>query len=323
MRWQRINKDHLSNGVGVKNLKIYRFNEYEKAKIMNRFGSEFYKRVLRDIEVYADLWALSSFQLIPSFSANLVFRCISAKYGNAVLKLGNPSSREIASEFHTLREYEGRRFCSVFEVDLEHGIMLEECVQPGTPLRDENSLNKRLSVFSSLYNGLHIPPANAKLYPTYNGWVERITEYMSKREDCKELYLYMKKAHDICASVSAIYPQQMLLHGDFHHDNILLGRDGEYRIIDPKGVVGDPVFDVPRFILNEFDDEITDETYKKINKVISVLERNLKIPDDMIRKCLFVETAMGNCWCVEDGSTPEEYAKLVRNVAFAESFVNG
>lgn len=67
----------------------------------------------------------------------------------------------------------------------------------------------------------------------------------------------------------------MLLHGDFHHDNILLGNDGEYIIIDPKGVIGDPVFDIARFILNEFDDEITTELYKKINHIISILEKNL------------------------------------------------
>jgi streptomycin 6-kinase len=304
-------------------VKIYHFNEDEIVKITNRFGDEFYERVLQSIEVYADRWGLSTFQLIPSYSANLVFRCVSAKYGNAVLKLGNPSSREIAAEYHALREYDGRRFCTVFEADLEHGVMLEECVQPGTPLRDEDSLDKRLSVFSALYQGLHVPPMNADLYPTYTGWVERITAYMSKREDCKELYLYMRKAQDICASVTALYPQRMLLHGDFHHDNILLGREGEYRIIDPKGVVGDPVFDVPRFILNEFDEELTEDTYKKISNIISVLEKSLEIPEDIIRRCLFVETAMGNCWSAEDGSTPEEYAGLLRNVSFAESLVNG
>lgn len=65
----------------------------------------------------------------------------------------------------------------------------------------------------------------------------------------------------------------MLLHGDFHHDNILLSNNGDYVIIDPKGVIGDPVFDIPRFILNEFGDEITTELYKKINGIIGFLEK--------------------------------------------------
>lgn len=31
---------------------------------------------------------------------------------------------------------------------------------------------------------------------------------------------------------------------------------------------------------------------------------------------------MGVCWSVEDGSTPEEYQKLLENVAFAETILN-
>lgn len=302
--------------------KRYCFNPNEIDNIRNRFGKAFYEKVLRDMETYADKWALTDFRLIPSYSANLVLRCQAESFGSAVLKISNLSFGEINTELNTLYEYSGRRFCKVFGADIENGVLLEEGVQPGTPLRDESSLEKRLSVFCSLYKGLHIPPANAEIYPTYAGWVGRITDYMSTRQDCKELYAYMKQANNICSSVSALYSQKLLLHGDFHHDNMLLGHDGEYIIIDPKGVIGDPVFDVPRFILNEFGDEITAELYKKINDIIDILEQKLAIPNDILKQCLFVETAMGACWSVEDGATPEEYPGLLRNVAFAETILN-
>ncbi|MEF3302432.1 aminoglycoside phosphotransferase family protein [Paenibacillus sp. GYB003] len=302
--------------------KRYRFKQDEIDGITGRFGQAFYEKASRDIETYADKWALTSFQLIPSYSANLVLTCRSDRFGDAVLKIGGSSSGGASTEFYTLRQYNGRRFCKLFDADLANGVILEERVQPGRPLRDETSLEKRMAVFSSLYNGLHEPPADAELYPTYAGWVGSITDHMSKRTDCRELYAYMKKAHDICLSVSAEYSRRMLLHGDFHHDNILLGAGGEYVIIDPKGVIGDPVFDVPRFILNEFEDEITPELYEKINKVIAILENHLQIPDSILRQCVFVETAMGVCWSAEDGPAPGEYPKLVRDVAFAEAILN-
>jgi streptomycin 6-kinase len=288
---------------------------------MNRFGKDFYEKVLRDIEVYADKWTLTSFQFIPSYSANLVFICHSANFGSVVLKIGTLTFGEIFTEYNTLCQYKGRRFCRVFDADIENGVILEECVRPGNSLRDESSLEKRLSVFCTLYKRLHTP-AEAEIYPTYTQWVNRITEYMSKRQDCKELYLHMKKAKEICLSVSTLYSQKMLLHGDFHHDNILLGGDGGYIIIDPKGVIGDPVFDVPRFILNEFGDEITPQLYKKINDIICNLEKNLNIPIDILKQCLYVETTMGVCWSVEDGSTPEEYPNLIKPVAFADTILN-
>lgn len=300
----------------------YCFKQNETENIMNRFGRDFYEKVLRDIETYAEKWGLTSFQFIPSYSANLVFMCYSENFGSVVLKISKSSFGGIHTEFNALCQYNGRRFCRVFEADIENGVMLEECVLPGTPLRDESSLDKRLSVFCSLYSGLHITPDRAEIYPTFTEWVNRITEYMSKRHDCKELYLYMKKAKDICSSVSALYSQKMLLHGDFHHDNILLGPNGQYVIIDPKGVIGDPVFDVPRFILNEFGDEKTPELHKKINEIIGSLEKKLNIPNEIIKQCLYVEASMGVCWCVEDGSTPEEYSSLIKDVAFAESILN-
>jgi streptomycin 6-kinase len=301
--------------------KSFSFNQNEIENVINRFGKDFYEKVLRDIETYADKWTLTTFQFIPSYSVNLIFKCYSENFGSVVLKIGNPTSREAFTEFNTLNQYNGRRFCRVFDADLENGVILEECVHPGNPLREESSLENRLSIFCSLYNGLHIAPDKAEIYPNYTEWVGRITDYMSKRQDCKELYLYMKKANEICLSVSNMYSQQMLLHGDFHHDNIL-GNDGEYIIIDPKGVIGDPVFDVPRFILNEFDDEITPELYKKINDIIGILEINLNIPNDILRQCLYVETAMGICWSVEDDATPEEYLSHLKTVAFAENILN-
>jgi streptomycin 6-kinase len=39
------------------------------------------------------------------------------------------------------------------------------------------------------------------------------------------------------------------LHGDLHHDNVL-GGPGDWRVIDPKGLFGDPVFDVANLFRN-------------------------------------------------------------------------
>lgn len=277
------------------------------------------KKILRDLDDYASKWNLTNYQIIPSYSANLIFKCFSETFGNVVLKIGDPSSGEILKEFNTLCQYNGSKFCRVFNADIENGVILEECVLPGNPLRDENSLEKRLSVFCPLYKGLHFAPTQAELYPTYTEWVNRITDYMSKRQDCKELYLHMKKARDIYLSLSTLYTQKVLLHGDLHHDNILLGKDGGYVIIDPKGVIGDPIFDVPRFILNEFGEEKDKLTYKKINYIICFLEKNLNIPDNIIRQCLYVKTLMAVCWCIEDG---EEYAGFTKDIALAEAILN-
>lgn len=62
--------------------KQYVFNQNEVESMISRFGVPFFEKVSRDIEVYSDLWNLSSFQLIQSFSANIVFKCHSERFGN-------------------------------------------------------------------------------------------------------------------------------------------------------------------------------------------------------------------------------------------------
>ena len=86
--------------------------------------------------------------------------------------------------------------------------------------------------------------------------------------------------------------------------------------VDPKGVIGDSVFDIPRFILNEFDNSITNESYNKITYIIKTLSIKLEVDESDIRRLLYVETSMAYCWCVEDGMTPN-----MDKVLFAEKLL--
>src|SRR5690349_16572853 len=100
------------------------FNQNEIENIINRFGKPFYEKVLSDMVTYAATWDLTSLRLIPSYSANIVFTCLSNHFGPAVLKIGKPSN--IYTEYHALSQYDGRRFCRVLGADIENGIILEE-----------------------------------------------------------------------------------------------------------------------------------------------------------------------------------------------------
>ncbi len=286
----------------------YSFKQDEVQKIIEHFGNPFYERLLKNLDRYAAKWELDILHFIDYYSVNCIFVCQSKRFGEAILKIGNPSNG-VSTEVNALKEYNGFRFCRVFDADVENGIILEEYIKPGSRLREVQSLEDRLCIFSELYNGLHIPPQQPEIYPRYFEWVSGITEYMRQREDYKELYRYMKKAKDICSELCAMYPPKMLLHGDLHHDNILLGKEGRYRLIDPKGVIGDPIFDIPRFILNEFDDDDNNISYddysKRVEKIAAYLGDSLAVSPKTIKKCLFVETAMANCWCVESGEAPD------------------
>lgn len=286
------------------------------SKIKAHFGEEFYVKLLFDIDKYSNVWGLSDFVHIDYYSVNCLFKCHSYIYGDCVIKIGKPC-RETVTEYNALNEYNNDKFCKVFNADITNGVLLLECIKPATRLREITDSNKRLEIFINIFSHLHIKAKDASIYPSYINWVDNITNYMKQRSDYPEITAYMIKAQEACRNLSLVYNNKMLLHGDLHHDNIILSGNN-YVLIDPKGVIGDRVFDIPRYILNElFDISIDDTAFNKITYIIKTLSNNLKIPDGDIRKLFFIETTMANCWNIESQDIPS-----LKQIEFAYSLMN-
>lgn len=285
-------------------------------KIKAHFGDSFYNELLHGLAKYSDIWGLSNFEHIDYYSVNCLFKCHSYIYGDCVIKIGKPC-REVITEYNALNEYNNGKFCNVFNADTANGVLLLECIKPAIRLREITDINKRLEVFCSIFSKLHIKASDDSIYPSYINWVDNITNYMKQRSDYPEITAYMIKAQEVCRNLSLVYNNKMLLHGDLHHDNIVLSGNN-YVLIDPKGVIGDKVFDIPRYILNElFDETIDNSTFNKITHIIKALSINLNIPDSDICKLFFIETTMANCWNIESQDIPS-----LKQIEFAYSLMN-
>jgi streptomycin 6-kinase len=300
------------------------FNAAQTKALMKNWGEGVYTKILRECELYSNMWSLSDLEFVEHYSMNAIFYCKSKPFGDCVLKIGcGFQNDEFVSEYNVLREYNGGRYVKILKSDVNietnKRAMLIERVFPGTMLRDVDSLDKRLAVFSMLYDGLHIKPSNMSLYKKYIGKVNDYADYIYKRNDCGELSRHMAKAREICAELSAVYNKDMLLHGDLHADNILLKTGGEYVIIDPQGLVGDPIFDIPRFILAEnynMRKKASGDRIKTINHIIDYFENSLNIPKNIIKHCFYVEIVLFECWCASVG----DYG--MDNVVFAYNLLS-
>lgn len=278
---------------------MFKLTELEIQKINNHFGNEFFRKLTGDLDKYSSIWSLEVVELVNHFSGCCVFYCKSKNYGDVVLKILKPSKENI-TEYRTLKEYDGNKFCKVLEDDINNGVILLERIFPGYCLKDEELLEKRLQVFTNIYNNLYIETQNKHEYPTYSYWVSRITEFMRNKKEYAELYSYMKAAQDIYIHLSKTYNEEKLLHGDLHQYNILKSNKG-YRVIDPKGVVGDPVFDIARFMLNEYEkDKNIEENFNKVCKVIDFFEKELNVDKIVLKQVYYIDAVMTNCWFVED-----------------------
>jgi streptomycin 6-kinase len=69
-------------------------------------------------------------------------------------------------------------------------------------------------------------------------------------------------AHKLYASLDP--RRSTLVHGDFHHHNIL-DATGRYVAIDPKPMLGEPEYDVPSFLWNPIQTPMTrDATERRL-----------------------------------------------------------
>lgn len=302
----------------------YYFDEGDGAKIKENFGRDFYIKLEASIHPCLERWSIDALALIQSYSANLVFKGHSQVYGPIVMKFARDHG-SFTSEVAMLENSTCQSVCKIFDVDYEKMVYIMEAIEPGETLACEENMAVRLEIFCKLHHGLHQEKRSLQapyVYPTYQEWIRRITTVMDRQEEWQEVTALMKDAEALFHSLALTYSSMCLLHGDFHYYNILKGQEA-YKVIDPKGVVGDPLFDIPRYILNEFYD-VKDKARLdlEIRQVVKGISQALAYGENDLWKALYIEAAMGICWSIEDGASIGEKDKFLEQLHILRTYIN-
>ena len=243
------------------------------------------------------LWQLTDVSAVCSGPSRAVYQAESAEYGSVILKI-NRNRQEAERETAALSAGNGGGYCKLYASDLTLGLLLEEQIRPGIPLRREPDPARRAAGFYDVFQRIH---ANTSADgETYLNWLERAETFCQRNFAGFALLEDVRHARHICASIFAVYPERVLLHGDLHHDNILLDARGAYQAIDPKGVVGPPILDIPRFLLNELE-PADPAALSHMENVLQLACRTSGFPLPQLRELLFMEAVLANVWCAEDG----------------------
>ena len=293
-------------------------------RFIKKLGTErFYERI-GIIEKYKTQWELSELEFKSELSINsLIFYGVSKRYGKVILKiLINSEFDEDYKEMLALKVFQGEKFCKLYESSFEDKVYLMERIVPANTLYESALRNERIKIASEIFKRLHKADLPDRTFPTYTEWFEAGKEGTKNREDCVELYPYLESAERMLTDICKKYSRNLLLHGDLHHENILKNENGGYTVIDPKGVIGDPVFDLSRFILDEFRDDLTSEPKKVVIDFVQKLGDSVGIPCEILLRCLYIETVI---WLFREelanGESLEECRQLITNMKVAYEFV--
>lgn len=141
-------------------------------------------------------------------------------------------------------------------------------------------------------------------FPHINDWLKAL----DKEFDIPTHYL--NKARLLRNQLIITSAPDVLLHGDLHHDNILQ-HDDNWIVIDPKGVIGEPAYEVAAFIRNPIPQLLEhSDAFNIIRHRIKCFAEILELSQQRIVDWCYVQAVLAWAWALEDGCDVLYFKKL-------------
>jgi streptomycin 6-kinase len=110
---------------------------------------------------------------------------------------------------------------------------------------------------------------------------------------------------------------EVVLHGDVHHENILRDPRGGWSAIDPKGLIGESTYDYCNTLENPIAHPAIVHSPGRLRRQAEAIAETAGIELRRLLEFTFAFAALSECWGVEDGNATG-YALEVSMLARAE-----
>ena len=291
------------------------------SNVQNTYREEGYAfiKALPDLIAEAsEKWGLTDVQPAPTLSYNFVAFATSTappKIGGSaqrdlVLKMGVPNN-EMRSEIAALRLFNGDGACRLLEYDEERCWMLLERLRPGVMLAtmddDDEATRIAAEVMKRIWRDLDtfVLDRHENKFIKLTDWFFGGFERMRKRFNGGTGPLNEKLVERVESSVKDFFAENhhpVLMHGDFHHFNILSSERG-WLIIDPKGVVGPAGYEVGPLMINPWNSFSDGSRLKvQIMRRIDILHEHLGFERERIREWSLAHAILSAWWSIEDNT---------------------
>jgi streptomycin 6-kinase len=192
--------------------------------------------------------------------------------------------------------------------------MLLERLRPGamlSTLEDEDATRIAAEMMKKIWQPVgarHVVPLHQK-FIQLTDWLIHGFQRMRKHFDGGTGPLNKKLVERAESSVKDFFEENhspVLIHGDFHHYNILSSERG-WLAIDPKGVIGPAGYEVGPFMMNPRDRFSDGIDRRLILKRIDILHEHLGFERERILEWSLAHAVLSAWWGVED-NTGWDYA---------------
>jgi streptomycin 6-kinase len=301
-------------------------------------GKRFLAKLPALIEEASQRWGLSNVRPSPALSYNFVAFADRGEE-QVVLKLGVPND-EMKSEIAALRLFNGEGACRLIDYDEEKSWMLLERLKPGVMLvtlkNDEEATHIAAVVMQKIWRPIqHVilseagnlkhtqeelfsrepasttpaaPLSASSLIVTYDKFIQ-LSDWFDGLRRLRSRFnggtgpLKENLVERVEGSVKELFAENhkpVLMHGDFHHFNILSSERG-WLVIDPKGVIGPACYEVGPLLLNPWGDLLNRPNYRHMTqRRIDILHEQLGFERERIREWGLAHAILSAWWSIED-----------------------
>jgi streptomycin 6-kinase len=242
---------------------------------------------------------------------NMTFNYVASGYQNdnpIILKIGL-NSKDIAEEASCLKAFTKHAVAELIAYD-DNMIIMQRAVPGGTlkdyfPDNDEEATKilcasiKKLHKTSTpeSHNFYHL----SELFKTLDQKLDIPANILAKAKHLR---------NDLLQSTT----NEVLLHGDLHHDNILQNGDS-WLVVDPKGYIGDPAFEPAAYLCNPIPELLQENRPREIiENRIRICSDELGIDSRRIADWVYAKSVLCWAWSLEDNLDPSYWKELTESL---------
>ena len=186
------------------------------------------------------------------------------------------------------------------------GAALLERAVPGEPLTSRvlaGDDDAAMVIICQVARRLHGRPLPRHRFPRIEDWGRGFERHRaSGRAGIPAGFLH--SAERLFSTLAASQGSRRLLHGDLHHDNVLFDARRGWLAIDPKGVTGEPPYEMGAALRNPTEDPARFATRTIIERRAGIIEREMGFDRRRVLGWAFAQAVLSAVWSLEDGLDP-------------------
>jgi len=264
-------------------------------------GVEWLNRLPSIIADCAERWSLTVMPPFEPLSYNYVAPAVRDDGADAVLKVGVPNA-ELLTEIEALRLFDGHGIVRLLEADADRGVLLLERLKPGAPLSSLSDDKQTTSIAAQVMRQLWKPAPSEHPFPTVAKWASGLERMRERFGDAGPFPgPLVETAERLFAELISSMAEPALLHGDLHHQNVLAAERQSWLAIDPKGVVGEPEYEVGALLRNPMPQLLKESQPKRLlGRRVDQLAEELGFDRERLVGWGLAQAVLSAWWSYED-----------------------